>query len=190
MSARDINQALQSPGRLCIAPTDLTLAFPHGGTELGSVYRAYCQQTTGYFDVKAEEYGGAIVESIWSGENYAFGAILRQWDETAIGTVFPNTATGATTKRVGVKHWSDVASSPVRPGHLLSSRSVKLLFSPDDPANCRAVILYRALPKVSESLTLALRLNERQEIPVLFVAIPDASASRVARVDFLKELSV
>ena len=189
MSARDINQVLQSPGRLCINPTDLTIAFPHGGTELGAVYRAYCQQTTGYFDVHAEEFGGAIVESIWSGENFAFGAILRQWDETAIGTVFPNTVTGSTTARVGLKHWSD-AASPVRPGHLLSGRSVKLLFSPDDPVNCRAVILYRALPKVTESLTLALRLNERQEIPVLFVAIPDAASSRVARVDFLKELSV
>lgn len=188
MSAADLNYVLQVPGRLCVGPTDLTAAFPHGGTALGEVYRAAVVHTEGWFDVEAEEYGHQVVESVWSGEQYALTAILRQFDETAIGTVFPNTVTGTTSKRVGVKHWLDVAS-PVRPGHLASSRQVKLLFSPLDPDRNRAVIFYRALPRTADQKRMALSVIERLEVPVAFIAIPDATY-RTTRIDFLKELSV
>ena len=188
MATADLNQVMQVPGRLCIGPTDLTTAFPHGGTALGEVYQAVATQTSSWFDVRAEEFGGIPVDAVFSGESWVFGAVLRQFDETAIGTVFPNTVTGTTTKRVGIKSWLD-AASPVRPGALASSRSVKLLFSPLDPIRNRAVIFYRAMPRVTETLNLALAFNKRVEVPVLFVAMPDAT-SRLVRVDFLKELAV
>lgn len=188
MATADLNQVLQVPGRLCISPTDLTTAFPHGGTALGEVYQATAMQTSSWFDVRAEEFGGIPVDSVFSGESWVFGAVLRQFDETAIGTVFPNTVTGTTTKRVGIKSWFD-AASPVRPGTLGSSRSVKLLFSPLDSDRNRAVIFYRAMPRVADTMALALAFNKRVEVPVLFVAMPDAS-SRLVRIDFLKELSV
>lgn len=189
MATADLNQCLAVPGRLCINPTDLTTAFPHGGTALGEVYGARGMFTSGYFDVTAEEYGNRVVESVYSGENIAFAAILRQWDEAAVGAVFPNTtASGTKSQRVSVKGWED-AASPVRPGHLASGRSVKLLFSPLDSDRCRALILYRALPRVADSLDLRFQLNVRQEIPVMFLGIPDTS-SRVFRVDFLRDLAV
>jgi hypothetical protein len=188
VASADLNQCLAVPGALCINPTDLTLPFPHGGTALGEVYMARAAFTSGYFDVTAEEYGNRVVESVYSGENIAFGAILRQWDEAAVGAVFPNTATGAKSQRVSVKGWED-AASPVRPGHLASSRSVKLLFTPTDSDRCRAVMLYRALPRVAEAVDLRFAINARQEIPVLFLAIPDATG-RCWRIDFLRDLAV
>lgn len=190
MSTADLAQVLSAPGRLCINPTNLTLAFPHGGTALGEVYKIEVLITNAYFDVEAEEYGGRIVESLWTGENVALACILRQWDETAMGTIFPNTTTGTLSKRVGLKGWEQV-TSPVRPGSLVSARSVKLLFSPFDAQRNRAAILYRALPKVNDSVTLNQMLPTRQEIGAVFLAIPDASSpSRVHRIDFLKDLEV
>jgi hypothetical protein len=188
MAAADLNQCLAVPGQLCINPTDLSIAFPHGGTALGEVYMARAAYTSGYFDVTAEEYGNRVVESVWSGENVAFGCVLRQFDEAAVAAAFPNTATGTKSQRVSVKGWED-AASPVRPGHLASTRSAKLLFSPLDSDRCRALILYRALPRVAEAWDLRFAFDARQEIPVLFLAIPDSNG-RCWRLDYLRDMAV
>ncbi len=188
MSTADLNQALTAPGRLCVNPTSLSGSFPYGGTALGETRGIQVRIFGGYFDVEAEEFGGAIVESVWSGENVALGGYLRQFDETAIGKVFPNTAVGTTTKRVGMRHWMD-ASTPSRPGHLLSSRSCVLLWVPLDVDRVRSVILYRALPAVEAQLTLSKALGAREEIPFVFSGIPD-STMRVYKMDFLREISL
>lgn len=188
MSTADLHQSLTAPGRLVINPTDKTAAFPYGGTQLGEVRDVRAVITGGWFDVEAEEYGGTIVESVWSGENVALGCFLRQFDETAVATVFPNTKTGTTTKRVAITHYMD-AASPVRPGHLLSSRGVKLLFVPFDVDRVRCVYFSRALPRTNEAATLQRALGVREEIPALFLAIPSASA-KVYQIDFLRELTL
>jgi hypothetical protein len=188
VATSDLHQVLQVPGRLCINPTSLTSAFPHGGTALGTVHQVGVQIASGFFDVTAEEFGDQVVESIFTGEQWGLAAVLRQFDEDAIAAVFPNTTTGTTSKRVTVRHWSD-ASSPNRPGHKLSGRSVKLLFSPLDSDRNRAVIFYRALPRVAEQLELMHAVDRRVEVPVVFLAIPDATM-RVARSDFLRDMAV
>lgn len=188
MATADLNQCLQAPGRLVINPTDLSAAYPYGGTELGAVHQIGVRRTAGSFDVIASEYGGAVVETIQGGENWVLGAYLRDFDNDAIATVFPNTATGTTTKRRGVKHWAD-AASPVRPGAKGSDRSVKLLFAPYDVDRCRAVYFFRALPRVEEQWEMRLAVDERVEVPVLFVAIPDSTLN-VAVVDFLREITL
>ena len=189
MALADLPQIMQVPGRLCITPTNLALPFPHGGTALGEVHNAVVMPTQSWFTVRAEEFGALPVETVFSGESWAFGCTLRQWDNDAMAAVFPNITTGATTKRAGVRHWLDQSSSQKRPGAIGSAMGVKLLFSPLDPDRNRAVILYRAIPRVGEALSLALAFDTRQEVPVLFVAIPD-STSRLGRIDFLRELSV
>lgn len=188
MATADLNQCLQVPGRLVINPTSLSAAYPYGGTELGAVHQVGVRRTSASFDITATEYGSAIVETVQGGENWVLGAYLRQFDEDAIAAVFPNTSTGATSKRVKVTHWMDDAS-PVRPGSLGSARSVKLLFVPYDTDRSRAVYFYRALPRVEEQWEMALAVDARVEVPVLFVAIPDASA-RVAVVDFLRDITL
>lgn len=188
MSTADLSQVLQTPGRLCIGPTSLTGSFPYGGTALGSTSKIVITRTSGYYDVEAEELGGTVVESVWCGEQYALGCYFRQWDETALGTVYENTTTGTTSKRVTIKHWLD-NSGGTEPGALLSARSVKLLFVPDDPDRNRAVIFYRALPRTADVVEYFQNVRNRIETPAVFLAIPDAS-SRVMRMDFLRDLSV
>ena len=190
MSTADLNQALTAPGRLVINPTDKTAAFPYGGTQLGEVREVRTVITGGWFDVEAEEFGGAIVESVWSGENIALGCYLRQFDETAGATVFPNTKTTGTSKRVAITSYND-AASPVRPGHLLSSRGVKLLFVPFDVDRVRCVYFNRALPRTNESMTLQRALGIREEIPALFLAVPKSSSSMLTyQIDFLRDLTL
>jgi len=188
MATADIHTVLQVPGRLVINPTNLSAAYPYGGTELGAVHQIAARRVAATYDIAAMEYGGAIVEAVQGGENWAVGAYLRQFDNDAIAAVFPNTSTGTTTKRVGVKHWMN-AGSPVRPGSLLSARSVKLLFVPYDVDRHRAVYLYRALPRVEEVWEMALAVDSRVEVPVLFVGIPDSNG-KVAVVDYLREITL
>lgn len=191
MSARDLNSVVQAPGRLCINPTSLGLqqAFPHGGTELGVVRDAYLEDFTATWNVSAEEYGGETVDSVWTGTNYAFGCLLRSFDDTALQTVFPNTVVGTYTRRRGVYHPQKTGQTAVREGHLLSSRSVVLLFSPLDSVRNRAVLFYRALPKVLVNHRIQLGFRDRAEVGVVFEAIRDTSGRGVA-VEFLKELTL
>lgn len=188
MATADLHAVLQVPGRLVVNPTSLSAAYPYGGTELGSVHQIGVRRVAATYDVTAMEYGGAIVESIQGGENWALAAYLRQFDNDAIAAVFPNTTTGTSTKRVAVSHWMN-AASPVRPGSLVSSRSVKLLFVPYDVDRHRAVYLYRALPRVEETWEMALAVDTRVEVPVVFVAIPD-TGGKVATIDFIREITL
>jgi len=188
VSTADLSQVLQTPGRLCIGPTSFSGSFPYGGTALGSTREIRVIRTSGYFDVTAEELGEQVVESVWCGEQYALGCYFRQWDETALGTVLENTTTGTTSKRVTVKHWMD-NSGGTEPGALLSARSVKLLFVPDDPDRNRAVIFYRALPRTADVVEYFQNIRNRVETPAVFLAIPDAT-SRVCRIDFIRDLAV
>jgi len=189
VSARDLNDVVQVPGRLCINPTNLATDFPHGGTELGTVRECYVEDLTTTWEVRAEEYGGEVVESVYTGSGYAFGCILRQFDDTALSTIFPNTVLGTVTQRRGIYWPQKTGGSAVREGHLLSSRSVKLLFSPLDSVRNRAVYFFRALPRVAETARVMLSFKDRAEIPVIFLAIRD-SAGQGTAIDFLKNITL
>ncbi len=45
MGTTDVSQVLRVPGRLCINPTNLATAWPHGGTGLGVVGSSVLEPT-------------------------------------------------------------------------------------------------------------------------------------------------
>lgn len=193
MAAADLNAVLYAPGRLCIAPTNLALPFPHGGTALGTCGSIEVVHAVGHHDIEAEELGAMVVQSVVTFEAFMLSGVLRDLDADALATIFPNTRTGTLTKAPGIRHWLDAEtagqSSVIRPGSTIAGRGVKLLFSPLDPDRVRGVIFYRALPRVREQAAAAKSFRDPNEQPFIFLAIPDAS-SRVARDDYLAELSL
>lgn len=160
---------LRAPGRLCTGPTDLSLAFPHGGTALG-VMRAVAVRTgVRTISVTAEEFGGEVVEKVFGGESWMLVAILRDFDRDVLASVFPNSSVGTVSQERKL-----TGPGTLRPGHLLSSRAVALLFSPDAP-DAPAVYLPKAIPILADGMELGLAYAEPLEVMVGFQAIRNAT---------------
>ena len=65
MSTGSVRDVLRVPGKLVINPTDITAAFPHGGTELGLTRDSEMRFGIKTELVHAEEWGNQPVESVY-----------------------------------------------------------------------------------------------------------------------------
>lgn len=173
MSLRDVKSIVKNRGRLCIDPSDLSVAFPHGGTALGTVKNIAVADGHEYFDIEAEEMGVRYVESVQLQHFYVLAGIARGFDDDMIDTIQPNSATGSVT---GKKIIQGLGAK--RAGALLSASSVVLFFSPDDPRH-RAAIFYKALPKIGAANELLLSVTDEADTTFAFLAIDDDSGKDV-----------
>ena len=171
MATANVRNILRSPGSLCINPTDLTTAFPHGGTAIGVVrdlafvFNMKTSETTG------EEWGGVATRVFYDGEKPFIAAVLREFDDDAISNIFPNTAEGTVSQ---TRQINMVANSGNRAGFDLTGQSFILVFSPDDVDRKNFILLHRAVPAVEETSRLNLKLSEEVGLGVVFWATPDA----------------
>lgn len=183
MATKDVGRHLYVPGRLAVGVTDLTIAFPHGGTDLGSVQSIELEVTREAETLRTMEFGTEVVEVVDLGQTYTIAAALRGWDEDALNIVFPSTTELAATS--GRRFVSFPGAS--RAGALLSASSVVLAFSPDDPETYPGVLFHRAIPLTEESATLSLALRTEGTIGVVFRAIRSVGG-RAASVGLLADL--
>lgn len=163
---------IRSPGRLVINPTDLTAAFPYGGTELGSVRQVTHLRFGADYALTAEEFGFEPVEYNQHGEIHGVSAFCRGFDDDVISALFPNTAAG-TTSQHQVVTWPGTN----RAGTWRSAVGVKLLFAPFNPIDVDAIILYRGIPMDEDSARTPLAWQEEYGFPVTFMGIRDASGN-------------
>ena len=184
MATTNLAECLSAPGRICVNPTNLATAFPHGGTALGAVRAVKTRRIVTKVPIRDEAFGQEIRDFVWGGENYILAFILRQWDATGVATLFPNTATGTTSNRVGIE-----SPGSVRPGTLGSTFAVKLLFSPLDPERVPAVILYSAIPFTEDTTELDHAAQKRQEVACVVHAVRD-TADKIWQAKFLKDITL
>lgn len=187
MGAENISAILEVKGSLCINPTDLSADFPHGGTSLGLVRAISVLPNQRSVPLTAEEYGGETVEEVELGRSWTLTAAVRSFDDDVLALVFPNTEAGASTGSTVVN--DPGTTDAERPGHLLSTRSVVLLFSPDDLQNHKMVLFYRALPLVDDALELTFSLGEETTLGVVFKAIRDGS-NRMMSLGYREDLTL
>ena len=184
MALPDATKIFRVPGRLCIDPTDLSTAFPHGGTAIGIA--SQIRVVTGIEEarVTAEELGGQAVEAILGKRDFVLGCLLRQWDNDAIGTLF---GSDATTGSSGDKviNWPGTD----RAGYQLSARSVKLCFTADRQTEHPSLLVYKAIPLVAEAEAMRLTVLAELVMPAVLLGIRDSS-SRVAAMGLLSDLSL
>ena len=170
MSASDVLSALRVPGKLVVTPTDISTAFPHGGTELGLVGEVVLEREERTYEVTGEEYGGEVVEDIYLGEQWKLVIALRGSDPDAIANIFLNSTTGTTFNLAGLS-WPGTS----REGRLKTSDAVKILFSPLDIKRHKGVYFRKAIPKVAENVEVIYHSGKEQVIIAGFLALRDDS---------------
>lgn len=184
MGTVDVRRVIRAPGRLAINPTNLALAWPHGGTGLGATNKVVLISYGASYPVTIEAFGGEPVDYLEKGEVWGMGFIVRAWDPTALATIFPNTSVGAVSQKRGVS-----APGTVRAGNWVSDRSVKLVFTPEGATHAQSstqqdvdvpfVVLYKALPLLQAQAELMFSRTEELKVPALFMGVRDASARTV-----------
>ncbi len=171
MGALDPTKVHRVQGNLCVDPDDLSEVFPHGGKAIGITHYVTLLPTTRKFLLTAEEYGRETTEELYMGRDWVVSCLIRQWDNDMITTMFPNTAVGGTTGDRVIKEPGGLA-----PGVPLSTRAVKLCFSPIDAAQ-PGFIVYRALPQVEIAARFRFHLISELGFIAVFRALRDANGN-------------
>lgn len=165
---------LQLSGRLVKDPTSLAAAFPHGGTALGDARLLRFELGPGYDAIRAEEFGGVAVEFLHRTPEAVLATVLREYDSDAIGAIFPQVATGATTGKAVISGKA-FGAGHVSPGALASARAFKLLVSPVDREFHPALVIYNAIPLIDVAAALQFELSQEFGLAVVFRAVPNSS---------------
>lgn len=185
MAADDARMVRRIPGRLAFGCTDLTLAWPHGGTGLGSSEGCTLTRFGGSYPVTIEAYGGEPVEYVEAASVWGLGCVLRTFNDDAVDLLFRNTTEGAITQR-------QVVTEPgaVRAGNWMSGRAVVLVFTPEGSTQVKSatspdsdapfVVLHAAIPMIQESAELRLEQDSIFGVPVLFAGIRDSSGNTMS----------
>lgn len=165
---------LRVPGRLSLAPTSLTAAFPGaGGTDLGKFIDAYLEPRHGYSIIQEEAGGKAIQDAVDLGESLVMGFLLQDLNSTMLAKAFADTTTGAS-GQVLVRYPGSFS-----PGTLLSAKAARLVFWPNDEERHNFVVMWRALFFLEESARLAHRLDQDLGTPLLAIATLGTKADNV-----------
>ena len=171
MGAFDPTTILRTPGRLCVNPTDLTAAWPHGGVGLGEVGGVVVLPRYDHVPIPAQEFGSEVQDVVYAGCSYVVSAALRSAQDDAVLRYFaPNSGLGATSGERGVSE-----SGSVGAGVLLSTVAVKLLFTPNDVLRDHAWYFPVALPVIDRVAEFALTRTREKRLLVSAYATRDAT---------------
>ena len=146
--------------------TDLTAAFPHGGTALGRTSSVYVDPPAAYRPVVREE-DNAIEAVLFVGGPLIVGMRIEGWDNDALSAIFTSSTTVSGDK---VLQWP---GSGTQPGSFVAPLS-KLVVSPKDTSK-PGVIVYSATPVIQLAEGMRLQAKSFLYVPVIFLAQPDSS---------------
>lgn len=184
MGAPDPTRIIKGGWRLAHSPTDLSAAWPHGGTGMGLIQDVFVQPFYAEYQIYAEEFG-TVCDTILTGSQYIFSATLRTWDDDAIAACFPNTTAGSSS---GTRYvWEDPDSTYY--GTLGSARAKSLIATPNNPLSHPAVLFLSAVPLLEEQAQLDLDFKAEGLMPVIFRALPTDSGVPV-QIGLLEDLSL
>lgn len=174
MTAPVLRIALEIPGRLLWGTTDLSAAYPFGGTELGFVGRITYRPQEPIQEI-TDPTTGRVLDAVSTGDSAILSCRIRDADDTASEATFLNTSSGAVTQRRRI----DIGGANGA-GYLYSARESTLTFVPEAVVDGnddihRLVHFYRAIPRQQDSFETLLRLGAKAEMPIEFRALPNAS---------------
>lgn len=174
MALADPRNIRRFRGRLTFNPTDLTIAFPHGGTELGLIRDSIFRFGIATEEIRAEEWGNVPTEYVYAGSSALLAVILREFDNDALETIFPDTPTGAASGDEIIR--GAVSGTGVTlGGTLLSTQSGVLVVSPEAPEKQEFLVLYNAIAMPEETAELQYSAGDEIGMAVVFRAAPDAT---------------
>lgn len=140
--------SIHVPGRLCANPTDLGLAFPHGGTDLGSVEAHDFLPGIVAVDTEDESLGGERTETVLACERALYQVELGAYSTAMAHRIYASTSAGGG----GYGKAGDDS-------RLASAREFVLLFSPRYPTKHAGLIIYRACGSWQEAARIAFSIG-------------------------------
>lgn len=187
MSAPDARTIRNVQGRLIKDPTDLTLTDGvFGGTQLGLVKQKVVRVVSRDKIIRAEEFSSLPVEVIKSAQEIVLVCELRGYDADALSTIFPDVTTSTASGIAKV-----VFAGTTRGGRKGTDDAFKLLFAPRNIDEHPAMILYKAIPMLSETMELRLSATRELIFPVMFLGTKKNSGNRdVGQMGLINELDV
>lgn len=159
MSLADVQRLIRLPGRLIASPTDVSLAFPYGGTALGLHQGGHFVPKRTYRDIRAQEWGQTVA-SLIVGEDFYLGAILRGFDPSAVALFF-----GSETSPSSPPSGETYAARTSRIGSYVAD--VPVLHIPLD-VTAQAVYFPRGIPQIEAAARINLQLTSDAETAVIF----------------------
>lgn len=165
-------------GRLIRNPTDLTLAFPYGGKELGTFQEFRLRRLPR--DEPLTEIDGEAVDALYQGTDVEVTGVLRNYDPDALLEAFKNSATSG----AGGNTQLFEPGSALVPGQFLTDFSAVLLWAPFDVAR-PGLLVYNAVPRYRDGLDLRLSAFEDLALEeVRWLCLRDGSDRNYRLADF------
>ena len=173
MVAGNASRIIHAPGRIVIDPTNLSNAYPHGGTEIGKSNACPLTRIGQPFRVESEALGEAT--DILEGNNhYVFNCFLRGWDDDAVEQMLVGGYTvGGTTRHATFNAPKNV------PGASSTGRSVILLYVPDDLIHSQAILIYNGIPDWTEGSEIAFQRGDELGLPLTVDCLRDSNDNMV-----------
>jgi len=169
MSNRELFNILRVPGAVYTVATGGVLEG------LGRVLDVNLSIVSRRVDLFAEEFGGALVDSLEGSERVDLVFGLRVWSDAVIEALFSSATTGTDGRETLSRTVGTTSELPI--GGLASARAIPLVFLPDRPAVHPSVYFPAALPRPVETAMMRLSQNVDLIVPAVFSAIPDANGS-------------
>ena len=184
MAATDPSVSLLVTGQLAYGCTDLSTAWPHGGTGLGLVGHCFFAPPAGVVRLPGGE-SNTSEKVLYVGGDAVFGCRVEGWSDLTtdgvLNAIFPNSVE---------KNSHDVLDWPgsdLAPGQAIATIT-KLVFTPRHSGH-PALLLYVVSPLVEETAELRFSSYRSLKVPMLFVAHPDGTG-RVAQMGRLADLTL
>jgi hypothetical protein len=151
-------------------PSNLALAFPYGGTELGLIQDAELVPNAVNLPIEDEAWGVEVVDVLNMGCNWQFKVTVRGADPDAFNAIFPGVSTGPVSGRPDIAY-----PSSFHAGTLLSANGVKLLVVPNDTGTFPLGYLPVALPMLAEDASENWQADQEWVVKAQFQAIRDGT---------------
>ena len=185
MTEANAARVIRAPGRVVVSPTDLSIAYPYGGTPIGKTRLVVLQSLVENFRVESEGLGGETSNILEGANRYVLAFFLRGWDDDAIETLFAdNYREGAVTG-----HAVFEAPGRILPGSSALSRARVVLFVPDDVDAAPAVLVYSAVPQMPGGAELKFQRTEELGAPVAQECVRNATG-KIVEVGRLADLEL
>lgn len=190
-SAANAQAILNQPGRIVVAPTDLSAAFPYGGDYLGHFDGGLQLQTRpSVHALTCPDQRPYPYLYVWSGWEEITGiGVAREWNQATVQMAFPGmTKVSGTERKI---------QFPGSLRGLMNPEATKLIFVPDetDHESIQWAVYFRvAVPLIGESMALAFGYNDPTRLPLVWRFEPDQShgteAEEIGVIDRLANISL
>lgn len=166
MAGVDVNKPQLAGGALFFGVTNLGIAAPYGGKQLGLVADVFTLPPLGVIELPAEE-DGASARYVYIGGDALAGALLTTFDADAVAALFPGAGLGPAGPNQG-----PIVTYPARVGQP-AIEVTNLLHVPTNPEH-NAWFMPFAVPALDDQTRLRYSHRRWLNYPVIFRSRADA----------------